>query len=334
MQKLVSVIIPVYNSQHFVEECIQSIQRQTYNNIEIIIIDDGSTDASSNICDKIAECDSRVKVFHIPNGGVAQARNYGLQMAQGEYIAFADSDDLYIDDFLEKAVGLMCEVDYFSGAFLTFSDSGQEQTIDYLESEEQIISIQTYIGQMVCYQAGAYWGANWGKLYRRDIIDKYNIKFEDGVQFAEDFRFNLEYLLHVKKIALSHSTVYKYRIDTENSLSKKRRDYNRYWSEYYELFERYRQLSIAHIITNIDAKIYAFLVRAILEVVKTGIYNGDLSMKEAIILAREMGKASEVQKAKNFEKEMSLRDKLLTRLLLRNSRWFLILALYIKKLIR
>lgn len=93
MNDLLSVIVPVYNSEKYLDECITSILNQTYRNLECLLIDDGSTDRSGEICDKYAVKDSRVRVFHIPNGGVCNARNYGLERINGRFLAFADNDD-------------------------------------------------------------------------------------------------------------------------------------------------------------------------------------------------------------------------------------------------
>ena len=93
MDELISVILPVYNVQQYLEKCIESVVNQTYKNLEIILIDDGSTDMSGKICDEFAEKDGRIKVIHSKNGGVSAARNIGLDIATGEYIGFVDSDD-------------------------------------------------------------------------------------------------------------------------------------------------------------------------------------------------------------------------------------------------
>ena len=100
MNPLISVIIPVYNVENFLHDCLNSILKQTYTNLEIILVDDGSTDKSGEICDEFAKNDSRIKVLHQKNSGQAVARNNALNIASGEYIAFADSDDLIIDDYI------------------------------------------------------------------------------------------------------------------------------------------------------------------------------------------------------------------------------------------
>lgn len=100
--KLVSVIIPIYNSEKYLEECLDSIINQTYRNLEILLVDDGSTDSSALICDKYAQEDKRITVFHVENGGVGRARNIGLENAKGDYIYFADSDDFFYKEAIES----------------------------------------------------------------------------------------------------------------------------------------------------------------------------------------------------------------------------------------
>ena len=96
IEKLISVIVPVYNVESYLEKCVDSIRNQTYKNLEIILVDDGATDNSGVLCDKIAKKDDRIKVYHKENGGLSDARNYGVKKATGEFIGFVDSDD-YID---------------------------------------------------------------------------------------------------------------------------------------------------------------------------------------------------------------------------------------------
>ena len=94
--ELISIIVPVYNVEKYLEKCVNSIVNQTYKNLEIILVDDGATDSSGKLCDKLAKIDNRIKVYHKENGGLSDARNYGVERATGDYIGFVDSDD-YID---------------------------------------------------------------------------------------------------------------------------------------------------------------------------------------------------------------------------------------------
>ena len=111
MDKLISVIVPVYNVEKYLPRCIESILRQTYPHFELILVDDGSLNKSGAICDRYAKKDARVKVIHKENAGISTARNAGVDMAQGEYISFVDSDDWVREDYLEKLLTPMLQYD-------------------------------------------------------------------------------------------------------------------------------------------------------------------------------------------------------------------------------
>ena len=220
----VSIIVPIYNSEMHLEECISSIVNQTYRNIEIILVDDGSTDQSGAICDSFSRKDNRISVYHLENSGVAHARNIGIKHSSGCLIAFSDSDDILEEHYIEKAVGLIRHSEYVVGAFEKFNSMNQREFVDNMSSYGDVVRCTDFLEKMFAHQAGAYWGANWGKLYISEIIKNNHILFENGVGFAEDFRFNLEYLKYVHTVALIHDPVYYYRVDTLESLSKKRKD--------------------------------------------------------------------------------------------------------------
>ena len=104
---LISVIVPVYNIENYLERCVNSIREQTYNNLEILLVDDGSTDSSGALCDRFAEADERIRVFHKENGGSSSARNLGIAEAKGEYLGFVDSDDYISANMYELLVGAL-----------------------------------------------------------------------------------------------------------------------------------------------------------------------------------------------------------------------------------
>ena len=106
---LISIIVPVYNVESYLERCVNSIINQTYHNLEIILVDDGSPDGSGDLCDKLAKNDDRITVYHKKNGGLSDARNYGVQNANGEYITFIDSDDFVAKDYIEHLYSMIQE---------------------------------------------------------------------------------------------------------------------------------------------------------------------------------------------------------------------------------
>ena len=165
LKPLISIIVPVYNTSFYLRTCLDSIISQSYIFIEIIVIDDGSTDNSGKICDEYAEKDNRIKVFHRENGGVSRAKNYGLKIAKGEYVCFVDSDDYilqnHIIDFVDK---LSKEIDiYIQGLCFKKEDGSEEQLIYPCNG---VVNIKTAIeDNKIC--SHAYTG---GKLYKRSFI--------------------------------------------------------------------------------------------------------------------------------------------------------------------
>ncbi len=298
---MVSVIVPVYNAEKYIEKCVMSILSQTYGDIEVLLIDDGSTDQSGHIIDNIAKTDSRISVLHTENRGVAKARNCGIARSKGEYIAFLDSDDQMDAHFIEKAISAIKDSDYVSCAFKTFDENSELALIDYMTTFSDSVSIKEYLHEMLKFQAGAYWGANWGKLYNSQIIKHYQIQFEPDVQFAEDFRFNLSYLKHVRRIALIHNPVCFYRVDTADSLSKRSREPMRYWEEYCELYNRYVGLYKAHgIWDESSVGLSSFLIGAYASVLMECVYWGNMTVAATEKIRCLMEGLTDLQRAANI----------------------------------
>lgn len=297
MDCLVSIVVPVYNAQKYLQPCIESIISQSYPNIEILLVDDGSNDDSGMLCDQYAEKDYRIKVFHLHNGGVSAARNYGIIHAAGEYLAFVDSDDVLIPTFIGNAVDNMrkSSADMVIGAFQILSNDEAQSTVDYLRDFSDSCIVTEYLKKMLQFHTEAFWGSNWAKLYRKDIIEKNRLQFETEVQLAEDFRFNISYLHYVKKISILHTPCYLYRVDTENSLSKKTRNVNQYWNEYYVLFTRYKQLyeywGLYH---ENEGLVNAFLVRACMTVLRDEMLHGVSHYPSAQRVAADMRSCHEI----------------------------------------
>ncbi len=213
----VSVIVPVYNGEKAIERCIRSILDQEYKDLECIVVDDGSKDSSPAILDRLAKEDERLKVIHKENGGVSKARNTALEAVSGEYVQFLDADDWIPTDSTKLLVRTMEE----SGADLTvgyfYRVVGDNVAIQGSITTSNVLSLQEYAQFMMATPADYYYGVLWNKLYKADIFKKYELKMDENVRFAEDFIFNLEYLLHVEKVAPLKAPVYYY-VKTEGSL--------------------------------------------------------------------------------------------------------------------
>lgn len=216
MPKL-SIIVPVYNAEKVIERCIDSIINQDYEDYEAIVIDDGSTDNSPNILDEYAKKYDYIKVIHKENTGVSDTRNTGLKLAKGKYIQFIDCDDWLNEVAMKSLVRVMedtnCDLvvaDFYRVIGNNISRKGNINIKDSLTLEE-------YAEWMMEAPADYYYGVIWNKLYKKEIIDKYNIKMDVNLSFCEDFVFNLEYLIHCKTITPLQIPIYYY-VKTEGSL--------------------------------------------------------------------------------------------------------------------
>ncbi|HJA32853.1 MAG TPA: glycosyltransferase [Candidatus Mediterraneibacter merdigallinarum] len=203
---LISVIVPIYNVEQYLNQCLQSICSQSYKNLEIILVDDGSSDRCPELCDVWAEKDSRIRVIHKQNGGLSDARNAGMVCAKGEYIAFVDSDDWIEKDLYQK---LWSELHQNNaqiaacGIVKVFETTSEEQKI---YSKQKIFTneeaLQTLLkGQDFCAVA-------WNKLYKRDVIE--DIRFPVG-RLHEDEFFTYRVIANASKLVLVPEAKYYYR---------------------------------------------------------------------------------------------------------------------------
>ncbi len=228
MDKLISIIVPVYNVKAYLDRCIISLINQTYKNLEIILVDDGSKDGSGAICDKYASEDSRIKVIHKQNGGVSSARNLGLDIATGEYIGFIDSDD-YVETGMYEAlynVAVSENADMTMTGFTQVRVGGNSQinevdfSIDW--SKENII--KNYFKQGIVKEI-MYSPCN--KLYKKSLIN--DLRFSEKYRMGEDILFIFQCVERANKFSCVKGVFYNY-VMRENSamtssFSKKRLDY-------------------------------------------------------------------------------------------------------------
>ena len=213
----VSVIVPVYNGEKSIERCAGSILNQDYPDLELILVDDGSRDRSWEIIQAIAAADHRVKAIHQENGGVSSARNRALAEASGTYVQFADVDDWLPMDATKMLVREMeaQSAELVVGDFYRIVD-GNVSEKGSIEMGGAL-TLQQYANAMMLSPADLYYDVLWNKLYRRDIIEQYSIRMDENISYSEDMIFNLEYLLHVKSVAILKAPVYYYQY-TKGSL--------------------------------------------------------------------------------------------------------------------
>ena len=206
MNELISVIVPIYNVEKYLSECIESILNQTYRHLEVILIDDGSTDQSGKICDIYAERDSRVKVIHQKNGGAANAKNAGLKTATGKYLVFVDGDDYLELDALFYMVDLLQKrnADVVQACFRKIYRDRQSNVCG---ASDQILefSAENYIKR---YTTDWTCGLLWDKLYKRKLYD--NIFFEEGHKIDDEF-FTYQGIMRAQKVVHCPKIIYNYR---------------------------------------------------------------------------------------------------------------------------
>lgn len=210
----ISVIIPVYRTELFLARCIDSVLRQTFQDFELILVDDGSPDKCGEICDRYAQVDHRIKVIHQTNAGVSAARNHGLEQATGSHVVFIDSDDWVDEDYL-MAIS-RSDADFVAHTFSTYSEDGRlikTQSNDNSRvtvEKETVLALlnQGVLGYAVC------------KRFSMDIIRKCQIQFNEDINHTEDTLFVLDYLEHAKTAEIEDENHYMYvRYESRSTLS-------------------------------------------------------------------------------------------------------------------
>lgn len=257
---LISVVIPIYNCKKYIHRCIDSIINQTYKNLEIIIVDDGSSDGSQYICDKYENIDNRIRVFHIENSGVSEARNIGYKYSTGKYIAFVDSDDWIEPDMYEKLyyyivknkVDVIC-CDYY---------------INYENNSKEIINEHNKINKILSKDESFYYliknefygGYIWNRLYSKEILNKIEIDgkiFENNIQVCEDLLMNCRIISEINEIYYIQEPYYHY-YQNLSSVTKDRK-YNEKIITIKDAYEKIIEIYEKNSIKNMEFVIYEYI---------------------------------------------------------------------------
>ena len=204
----VSIVVPVYNVEDCLSYCVESLRQQTYKNIEIILVDDGSTDSSGEICDQYAREDERIKVLHIDNGGQSRARNIGVQASSSDWIMFLDSDDYYDLKAVEYLVALRDKyvVDLVVTSIVEVRNYQTELNTDDI-SLENSEKLDRYTGLVRMFYGNSVGTHPGGKLYKKEILLQY--PYPEGMIY-EDLAMAYEHIHYCTEIAVGHRSVYKY----------------------------------------------------------------------------------------------------------------------------
>ena len=233
-QPLVSIILPGYNAQNHLARCVGSICAQTYRNIEIIILNDGSKDQSLPVCEEFRQKDPRILLVDKANSGVSDTRNLGLKLASGKYVEFVDSDDYLDPDFTERLVAAAeeNEADFVIAPYKMVIPAGAskpEQVLDKIQDELGVMSVarppevreygflpagvydkDTFALRLMDKPASYFYSVLWNKLYRRDILTGNDIQFVSEMRWAEDLVFNLRYIQYAERFVAIDKPGYYY----------------------------------------------------------------------------------------------------------------------------
>lgn len=213
---LITIIVPVYNVEEYLQKCIESILEQSYENLEIILVDDGSTDDSGKICDEYVKKDKRIKVFHKKNEGVSSARNLGISKSKGSLICFVDSDDWIEKDLCLKLINAIQEncADIVLCGYNRVTGKNREKINS--SGKNQIISGREYL--INCLNPQTSYGFCHMKLIRKKIINE--IRFDENLKVGEDALFNIKISSNINKAIFLKENLYNYRINISSTVRK------------------------------------------------------------------------------------------------------------------
>ncbi|MDR3301167.1 MAG: glycosyltransferase [Spirochaetaceae bacterium] len=264
-EPLVSVLIPLYNCEDYLAECLDSISSQTYKNLEIILINDGSTDSSGEIARRYAQKDKRIKFFSQENKGIAETRNRTLDSATGDYIMFLDSDDYVSHDIVEKLYAGISEndCDVSVSDYENVFESGYNPTfmatvrtaLTGVEPVEKVL--YDYCNNMIINIS-----ALWAKMYKRELFD--NLRFRKDVVIAEDMFIMTDLYLRCKKIYLCQDKMYFYRLRS-SSITHLKIPTDRHYRDFFDATKYKITQPIAHGFTNLPCFMDARLLESVTE---------------------------------------------------------------------
>ena len=226
MESMVSVVVPVYNTERLVERCLDSIISQTYSNLQIIVVDDGSTDKSLEILNKYQSKDNRISVYSQNNSGVSAARNCGMRHSTGEYVLFVDSDDYILQNTVESLVGTL--ENNQDGVVFGYKLSGRGTWGTDTRVLDKIVSLSgsTVTGMEILKHVltidpeKELLGYSVRYLYSRKILEENSIAFDNSLKISEDYKFIVEFLMHAKNIAVLNQELYVYDVNTSSATAR------------------------------------------------------------------------------------------------------------------
>lgn len=248
---MVSIIVPVYNGEKSIERCLRSIQNQSYTNIEVIVVNDGSTDHTEKVIKKYVEEDARFHYIKKDNTGVSDSRNIGMASAKGEYFQFVDGDDWLVKQATEEFVrtAQLYDCDMVISDF--YRVCGRKIMVKGHIDMGPVITRTKFAEYMMKAPANFYYGVLWNKFFKANIIRKFSLVCDTDLDWCEDFRFNLEYLQYVGNVGVIDRPLYYY-VKTKGSLVdtqagslqltiKTKRKLFDYYKELYQALDLYEE---------------------------------------------------------------------------------------------
>ena len=255
----VSIIVPAYNVEQYIERCIHSLLTQTYDNIEIIVVDDHSTDRTFELLKNMEKNETRLKVYKNKKCGVSSARNFAIEKAVGKYIMFLDGDDEYKKEMvmnMYSAISMknvqMAICNYTS----VYNGEKKENSICF---ETGIVSLQEYLIKDAEYLHSIYFGAIWNKIYVSKLIKEKSIKFNEDISLGEDSLFNIEYFKYVEKIYIIEENLYKYYRNNQNSLTTNLKPIDT-WENTIKIYDQYIKLYSTEQLTDLCGKDISYII--------------------------------------------------------------------------
>lgn len=249
---MISIIVPIYKAEKYLHRCIDSILAQTYQDWELLLIDDGSPDNSGAICDEYASKDSRIKVFHKPNGGVSSARNYGIDKASGDWICFIDADDYIKGDYLSCVEN--CKEDLIfnkSESFRPDTDFTQQED----EFNHMIISDVKELRHFLSFYSNTRKiRTPWAKIFRKDKIA--SLRFNEKMKIGEDTNFVFTFFLKYPSVKIANNGTYMYMESITGDLSKYGLNENTARYTLHQIFDVYDQLEAPNLM--LENSMYSF----------------------------------------------------------------------------
>ena len=224
MKPLISIIIPVYNAEKYIRECLESVISQDFQDYEVLVVNDGSKDGSLKICEEFSEKNKKIKIYSTENKGVSHARNYGMKQASGKWLMFLDSDDYLIEGCLKRLEAqTFQDVQEICGNYLT-KGSKQLQVKSALVKPEELITMildpvnhQT-LPDFYHLECATLLGV-WGKLFLREIVERLELRFDEKLKLSEDMIFHIQYLKNIENVLLLNDSIFYYR-ENETSVTK------------------------------------------------------------------------------------------------------------------